>query len=642
MTEERANRKLTAIFSADVVGYSRLMADDEETTVQTINAYREVITDFITSNHGRVVDAKGDNVLAEFPSVVDAVRCAVDVQKELSARNTDLPEHRKMQFRIGVNLGDVIEDKGTIYGDGVNVAARLEGLADPGDVCISGTAFDHVRDKLDLGYEYLGEQSVKNIPRPVRTYKIIMTPEHAGEVVGEVTPKLKRWHWPAAAIAIIIAAGAWGIWHFYFRPLPIEPASVEKMAFPLPEKPSIAVLPFTNMSVDPEQDYFSDGITEDLITDLSKISGLFVIARNSVFTYKGKPVRIKQIAEDLGVRYVLEGSVRRAKDQVRINAQLIDASTGGHLWAERYDGKMDNIFALQDKITGKIVAALAVKLTAGEQAEVAHKETNNIAAYDSFLQGWAHYLRFTPDDYAKAVPYFEKAVELDPHYGRAYAALASIYWNSFYRFWHSSLGISWREVKERADKYIQTAMKNPTPLAYLVASKMLISSFEHEKAIAKAEQAIAHDPSDANSYIAMAYTLIYTGRPKEALGFIRKAMRLDPHYPAFYIFVLGLAYFGMDRFEEAATSFERALKRNPENYVPLIPLAAAYAHLNREQDATTTIEKLRKVLPMVTVSFVNTCPLWKYKNPIDKSRLLDGLKKTGLPKSIFETLRKAG
>lgn len=411
---------------------------------------------------------------------------------------------------------------------------------------------------------------------------------------------------------------------------------------PLPDKPSIAVLPFVNMSGDSEQEYFVDGMTDDLITDLCKISGLFVIARNSVFQYKGKSVDVKIISRELGVRYVLEGSVRRAKDQVRINAQLIDATTGGHLWAERYDDKLSDVFSLQDKITRKIVAALAMKLTVGEAAHIAHKETNNIAAYDSFLQGWAHYLRCTPDNYGKAVSYFEKAVELDPHYGRAYAALASIYWESFYRFWHSSLGVSWRESKERADKYLQTAMKNPTPLAYLVASKMLIGSFEHEKAITKAEQAIAVDPSDPYSYIAMAYTLIYAGRPKEALGFIKKAMRLDPHYPAFYLFVLGLAHFGMDRFEEAATSFERALSRNPENYVPMIPLAAAYAHLNREQEATDTIETLRKVLPMVTISFVSACPLWKYKNSIDKSRLVDGLKKTGLPKSIYETLRKSG
>jgi len=480
------------------------------------------------------------------------------------------------------------------------------------------------------------KQKVEDKPKPEHAYPVFIK-----EPETPVSP-LKKWKialprrgkWPALAALIVFVVGVATavVWKFAFYSPQGKVAPIEKMAFPLPDKPSIAVLPFDNLSGDPEQEYFSDGMTDDLITDLSKISGLFVITRNSVFQYKGKPVDVKRISRELGVRYVLEGSVRRAAGKVRINAQLIDATTGGHLWAERYDGDLRDVFALQDRITGKIVAALAVKLTAGEEVHVAHKETNNIAAYDSFLQGWAHYIRCTPDDYAKAIPYFEKAVELDPHYGRAHAALASIYWESFYRLWHASLGVSWRETKVRADTYIKKAMQSPTPLAYLVASKMLIGSSEHEKASAKAEQSISLDPNDANSYIAMAYTLIYAGRPKEAFGFIQKAMRLDPQYPAYYLFVLGLAHFGMDRFEEAATSFERALTRNPENYVPMIPLAAAYAHLNREQDATATIE----------VSFVRGCPLWSYKNPVDKSRLLDGLQKAGLPKSIYETLRKTG
>ena len=643
MTTKDFTRKLTAILSADVKGYSRLMQEDEEATVRTITAYREVMTDHIQGHDGRVVDAKGDNVLAEFPSVVDAVRCGLAVQKELKEKNDKLPESKRMEFRIGINLGDVIEEGDTIYGDGVNIAARLESLSEGGGICISGTAFDQIGKKLTLGYEFLGEQTVKNIDEPVRVYKVLMEPEAAGKVIGQEKPKLRQWRWAAigGVVVLIVVTGILTVWHHYLRPQ-FEPASVERMAFPLPEKPSIAVLPFVNMSEDPKQEYFSDGITEDLITDLSKISGLFVIARNSVFQYKHKIVDIKRISSELGVRYLLEGSVRRVEDKVRINAQLIDATTGGHLWAERYDGITLDIFALQDRITRNIVAALAVKLTGGEEAHVSHKETNNILAYDTFLQGWAHYVRFAPDDFAKAIPYFEKAINMDPQYGRAYAALASIYWESFYRFWHTSLGVAWRETKERADEYLKKAMENPTPLGYLVASKMLISSFEHEKAIAKAELSIALDPNDANGYIAKAYTLVYAGRPKEAFDFIQKAIRLNPQYPAYYLFVLGLAHFGVDRFEEAAASFERAIKRNPENYVPLIPLASAYAHLNREQEAIATIEKLRKVLPTVTVSFVRGCPLWRYKNPRDKKRLLGGLKKAGLPSSIYETLRKTG
>ena len=532
-------------------------------------------------------------------------------------------EHVRLRFsidKLGASLNDVV----TVYGE------------DP--VLVNADAWESFIATL--------KRKVEDKPKPERAYPVSIKEPEAPVFPSEKRKIAlpRRWKWPAltSVIVLVLGVAALAVWKYYFYSPRAEVASVEKMAFSLPDKPSIAVLPFDNLSDDPEQEYFSDGMTDDLITDLSKISGLFVITRNSVFQYKGKPVDVKRISSELGVRYVLEGSVRRAAGKVRINAQLIDATTGGHLWAERYDGKLDDVFALQDKITGKIVAALAVKLTAGEEVYVGHKETSNIAAYDSFLQGWAHYVRCTPDDYAKAIPYFEKAVELDPHYGRAHAALASIYWESFYRLWHSSLGMSWEETKLRADKHIKTAMKNPTPLAYLVGSKMLIGSFEHEKARASAEQSISLDPNDANSYIAMAYTLVYAGRPKEAFGFIQKAMRLDPQYPAYYLFVFGLAHFGMDRFEEAANSFERALKRNPENYVPMIPLAAAYAHLNREQDATATIERLRKVLPMVTVSFVRGCPLWSYKNPVDKDRLLDGLKKAGLPKSIYETLRKAG
>jgi adenylate cyclase len=312
MTTEDVKRKLTAILSADVQGYSRLMGDDEGATVQTITAYRKVMTDLIQAHHGKVVDAKGDNVLAEFPSVVDAIQCAVEVQKELKVKNGDLPEHRRMEFRIGINLGDVIEEEETIYGDGVNIAARVESLAKGGEICISGTAFDQIGKKVPLGYEYLGEQTVKNIEKPIRVYKVLVEPKSVGKVVGE-NRRLKMWHWTAifALAVLIVVVGALTLWEFYVRP-DVAPASVEKMAFPLPDKPSIAVLAFDNMSGDPKQEYFSDGITEGIITALSSVPELFVIARNSSFTYKGKPVMVKQVAEELGVSHVLEGSVQES------------------------------------------------------------------------------------------------------------------------------------------------------------------------------------------------------------------------------------------------------------------------------------------------------------------------------------------
>jgi TolB-like protein/cytochrome c-type biogenesis protein CcmH/NrfG len=410
----------------------------------------------------------------------------------------------------------------------------------------------------------------------------------------------------------------------------------------LPDKPSIAVLPFVNVGGDKEQEYFSDGMTDDLITDLSKVSGLFVIARNSVFTYKSKPVKVQQVAQELGVRYVLEGSVRRAGNQVRINAQLIDATTGHHLWAERYDGDISDVFALQDTIAGKIVAALAVKLTSGEQEQVERKYTDNTAAYDAFLQGQAHYVRRTPEDYAKAVSYFEKAVELDPSYGRAYGALALTYWESSHNFWTFRLGVSWVEARDRAERYLKLAMDNLSPLAHQVASKMLIDWRQHENAIAEAQRALALDPNDANSYLAMAYALVYAGRPKEAVDFVQRAMRLDPHYPAYHLYVLGLAHFVMEEFDAAVPLFKRAVKLNPENYVPLIPLAAAYAHLGREQKAAATLEKLQKSLPnIVTLSLLRRHPLWSYKDPADQDRLLAGLRKAGVPKTPYDALRKA-
>ncbi len=633
MTTQRVKRKLSAILSADVRGYSRLMSQDEEATVKTLKQHRETISGLILDHRGRVVDAPGDNILAEFGSVVDAVKCAVEIQQALNTKNAGLPEDRRMNFRIGVNLGDVIEEEDRIYGDGVNIAARLEGLAEGGGIYISGTAFDQVKNKLSVGYQYVGKQVVKNIPDPVRAYNVLMEPEAAGKVIGEEEPKPAKWGWKtvAAGILVLVVLAGGVVWNFYFRAPRIETASVEKMAYPLPDKPSIAVLPFVNLSEDPKQEYFTDGMTDDLITDLSKISGLFVIARNSAFTYKKKSVKIGQVAEELGVRYVLEGSVRKVDNRVRINAQLIDATTGGHLWAERYDGNLGDIFALQDRIREKIVAAIAVKMTAGEQEQIARRYTKSVAAYDAFLQGRAHYVRRTPEDFVKAVHYYEKAIELDPDYGRAYAALALTYWESQHHFWNQSLDVSWYGARFRAEKYLQTATKNPTALSHQVASKLHVDQHEHEEAIAEAQRAIALDANDSDSYLAMAYALIHFGKPEEALDFVEKAMRLDPYYPAYYLFVLGLAHFSMERFEEAATLFERALKRNPIDYVPLIHLAAAYGHLVRGQEAAAAVTELNKAHPGISLGFMGAPFMLKYKHRVDNDRLLDGLRRAGLP-----------
>jgi TolB-like protein/class 3 adenylate cyclase len=379
MATDDVKRKLTAIFSADVEGYSRLMEEDELATVETLTSHKEIMRKLIRQYRGRVVDSTGDNLLAEFASVVDAVQCAVEVQQVLSAKNEALPENRRMNFRIGINSGDVIEEGELIYGDGVNVAARVESLAEGGGISISGTAYDQLGKKLPLGYEYLGEQSVKNIEKPVRVYRVLTEAEAAGKVIGEVRPKTKQLRGAAIGgiVVLILVVGALAIWNFYLKP-DVEPASVEKMAFPLPDEPSIAVLPFANMSGDPQQEYLSDGFTEQIITGLSMVPRLFVIARNSTFTYKGKAVKVQQVAEELGVKYVLEGSVQKSGNRVRITAQLIDTTKGHHLWAERYDRNLSDIFALQDEIAKKVITALQVKLTEGEKARLLAKGTENL------------------------------------------------------------------------------------------------------------------------------------------------------------------------------------------------------------------------------------------------------------------------
>jgi len=390
MTAEKFKRKLTAILSADVKGYSRLMGADEEATLRTLQEYKEVMASSIQHHRGRIVGTAGDSVLAEFASVVDAVQCAVEIQQVLRAKNALPAEDRRMDFRIGINLGDVIEEGDTIYGDGVNIAARMEGMAEAGGICISESAYQQIKNKLPLRYDYLGEHEVKNITEPVRVYRAQVEPEAASSKLSrEKKPAGKRLSKSALAIiAMVVIAGAVALYQFVLRPSPpkTDIASKDKMAFPLPDVPSIAVLPFVNMSEDPKKEFLCDGMTEAIITALSQVPRLFVIARNSTFTYKGKPVKVKQVSEELGVRYVLEGSVQRSGDRVRITAQLIDALSGHHLWAERYDRDVKDIFALQDEITLKVLTATQVKLTLGGQVGRPEKYSKGKQGLDCYLK----------------------------------------------------------------------------------------------------------------------------------------------------------------------------------------------------------------------------------------------------------------
>ncbi|MCH8001379.1 MAG: adenylate/guanylate cyclase domain-containing protein [Proteobacteria bacterium] len=628
-------RRLAAILAADVVGYTRLMGADEAGTLARLKALRgEVIDPEIAAHNGRLVKLMGDGALVEFASVVDAVACAVAIQREMAARDEDMPEDRRITFRIGINLGDVIVDGDDIYGDGVNIAARLEGLAEPGGICVSRTVFNHVKGKVDFGFDDLGEQEVKNIPEPVRIFKVLLDAPAAEHTAAPAPAAKRSVRWPLTAaglVALVIVAGL-ALWQRPWEPRE-EPASVEAMAFPLPDRPSIAVLPFINMSDDPNQDYFADGMTEDLITDLSKLSGLFVIARNSSFSYKGQQVKVRQVAEELGVRYVLEGSVRRAGDQVRINAQLIDATTGGHLWAERYDGTLDDVFALQDRVTRKIVAALAVQLTAGEQERVARKETDNAEAYDAFLQGWQHYLRQNPENFRKAISYFEKAVELDPQYARAYAALAATYAQVWKRYWHAKVGLRYlHDPRFLAEEFLEQALLDPTPLAHQVAAGMLSQQGRHEEAIAEAERAISLDPNDADGYIALASALSLAGRPEEAHRLVQRAMRLNPHYPPSYLYELGITEFSMERFEKAVESLERASALNPDDRWSLRLLLATYGLLGRKEEAAGLLETAGMSWRGIDPLTVRGVAFWyPFKEPADAERLAEGLRRAGVP-----------
>ena len=627
MTTQDFKRKLTAILSADVKGYSRLMGEDDEATVRTITAYREVITEVVQKHRGRVVDSPGDNILAEFASVIDAVSSAVEIQEELRIRNAELPEDRKMEFRIGVNLGDVIHEEDRIYGDGVNVAARVESLADPGGICVSGTVFDQVESKLPLGYEFLGEQSVKNISKPVRIYKALMDPEAVGKVIGEQRVEAKRGQRVALILVtvLLLVVGGLLIWRTAFPP--VQVASVEKMAFTLPDKPSIAVLPFDNMSDDPKQEYFSDGMTEEIITALSKVPNLFVIARKSTFSYKGKPVKIRQVAEELGVRYVLEGSVRRAGDKVRVTAQLIDSIKGHHLWAERYERELKDTFALQDEITGNILSALMVKLTMGEQATIQRKGTDNLEAYLKVLQArWYLNSRSKEGDF-QARQLAEEVMAMDPEYASPYIILAYCHIHEVFFGWSKSRKESLEQALELAQKAI--ALDNSSPSCYALLSSIYMFKKQYEKAIAEAERAIALDPNADGAYSQLGTVLQMVGRQQEAIAPLEKAIRLNPMAPSIYFRRLGTAYRDLGRYEEAIVQLKKAIHLSPDSLYPHTALAATYSLAGRDEEARAEVSEVLRIQPEITLE--SLAKRVAYKNKADIDRLINSMRKAGLP-----------
>jgi adenylate cyclase len=597
MATEDFKRKLTAILSADVKGYSRLMGEDEEATVRTITAHRKVITSVIEKYRGRVVDSPGDNILAEFISVVDAVQSGVEIQEVIRAKNAELPEDRKMEFRIGINLGDVIQEGERIYGDGVNIAARVEGLADPGGICISGSAYEQIENKLALGYDYIGEHTVKNIVKPIRVYKVPTGPETLQKVIDEKRPAPS---WQRAALAVVIAilvvAGGVAIWKTY-RPStpPTEVASVEKMAFPLPDKPSIAVLPFNNLSADPEQEYFSDGLTDEIIATLSKVPKLFVIARNSTFTYKGKPVKVQQVSEELGVRYVLEGSVRKGGDKIRITAQLIDALNGHHLWAEQYDRNLDDIFAVQDEITKKIITAMQVKLTEGEQARAVEKGTNNLEAYLKYLQAHEYWRRFNPESNALAKQLAEEAIALDPEYAWPYWVLGKAHTVDVWLGTSKSPKASMAKSRELMQKAI--ALDDTFAEAYAALGYLYSMTRQHDKALALGEKAVALNPNSAQAHMRYGKILTFAGRYEESIPELKIAIRLNPIPPNLYLYSLGISYCWTGQYEEAIKWCEKAVRQEPNSLFARLFMTMAYSFSGRDEEARVEAAEVLRIHP---------------------------------------------
>jgi len=632
MPEKEFKRKLSAIFSADVAGYSRMMGEDEAATVEAITTCRKIMGELIRQHRGRVVDSPGDNLLAEFGSVVDAVQCAVAVQKEFQTRNAELPENRRMAFRIGINLGDVIEEEGRIYGDGVNIAARLEALADTGGICISKTAFDHIETKLPLGYEFLGDQTVKNIARPVGAYRVLMEPRVTvakGVEKGRAAPVRSRKAMLAAGIILILAVMAAAIWHVYFRPPPREPASVKDIGFPLSEKPSIAVLSFDNLSGDPAQDYIADGISENIISALSKISEMVVIARNSSFTYKGKPVKVQQVAEDLGVRYVLGGSAQTIGNRVRITAQLIDAATGHHLWSEKYDRDMKNLFALQDEITHQIIVELQVKLTEGEQARVSRQSTSNLEAWNCAVRGLNLFERTSKENNAKAMELFQRAVELDPGYVWAWVRLA---WTHLVASRYSPTpSESFKQAVQIAQKAV--AMDDSDADVHALLGNIFSRQHRYEQAITEGQKALALGPTNAQAHVLLAATLNAVGRFDEAISLVKRAMRLHPYYPAYYLMWLGAAYRMTGRYDDALATYEQLLGRAREGEFPLngahLFLAEVYGELGQEEKARNHAEEVRRLDPGFSLDRVSKFGTYRYKDAAHLERRMDALRKAG-------------
>ena len=623
---EKITRKLKAILSADVKGYSLLMADDEVHTIQTLKSYRSLMSDLIQQHSGRVVDNPGDNLLAEFSSAVEAVQCAVKIQKILKEKNEDLPKDKRLEFRIGVNIGDVIQDKDRIYGTGVNVAARIEGLADPGGICISRNAYDHIKDKLKLGYEYLGDHEVKNIKDPVRVYKVLMDPEDTGKLMG-VKKKASKLKWALIAIAsfLLIAAGVLGglYWKYLYLPAPADIDPEKTMTFELPKGPSIAVLPFDNMTGDKNLEYLSDGITENVISALSHIPELFVIARNSSFFYKGKPINIQQVSKELGARYVIEGSIHKSEERYRIIVQLIDAQSGLHKWSETYDRKPNNLIELQDDIAFEILKAMQVKIKGAGNIRELNRDTNNFQEYKKLLRGSDYLIKSNQEANKLAQIEAVELIEINPKSPSAYALLAATYINDLWYDGNIKYLFKATEATRKA-----LSLDNTYYLAHRAAGFLFLMRKEHDKAIDSCKMAITLNPSNADSYYLLGYILVYTDELEEALDNFNKAFRLNPLPPARYYFGLGFAYQDAQQFDKAIEEYIKCIELDPNYWPAHVGMVVVYGHMGDRNKAKGAISELLSVRPDFSKShFLKTMP---FKNKTTRDFVDAGLSNAGL------------
>lgn len=618
-------RKLAAIFFADVVGYSAMSNEDEESTHLHLRSSLDRITDLINSHAGRVVNYAGDAVLGDFPTASAALACAIEVQKTQNYSGGRDSAASPIQFRIGINLGEVILDRDDVYGDGVNVAARIEALADPGGICISESAISAIGNKMNFAAEDIGLQTVKNIAKPIHCYCISFDDN---KLIVERRKRSKSVAYAGLTIGLGLAIAFVGGWFFWLEQSGDLPPDRPVIALSN-DMPSIAVLPFRNLNDDKKQEYFSDGITNDIINDLSRFSKLSVIASNSVFVYKGKAVKVGEVGVELGVTFVLEGTIQRANGRVRINAQLIDVATNRHKWAERYEVEMTDIFSVQDTITNSIVTAMQVVLTTDEKTNTASTYTTNIEAYDLFLRGRS-YLRGSRTTHKKARELFDQAIDLDPDFAAAYAEKSLTYFNGFIMPMSSDPEVV-KAALFNAEKAVE--LDSTLPLAQARLGWALLANRRHDEAIAAARRSVELGPNDAEAHVQLGNILNWSGEPEAAIREIETAIQLNPHYPFYYLFYLGHSHYLLGNNDEAISLMERVVTRAP-HFIPVRRhLAVLYSEKGIADEARKQTEEVFRIIPGASIQDVFTRCLYRW-NPQLQDRFIGGLRKSGMPEGV--------